>query len=1301
MTTATGQVEVPGATDGVALIPQPAPLTRLNYFDGKFLRAADLSTEQAYLRALAHLAAAAGGAGVVNGFDAQLRSGALVIGPGLAFDGLGRPLLLPAEATVDVDELVRLATDEGVGVPAEPEAGDRDRFGDCLTPDEGDRSRPVPSPDWWVVTVGYGETLCGEEDVYGRLCEEACAGATDRPWRVEGVVIRLEPLRLAVALPASRAYPLTSVHLRSRLAAACFADEQRVAGSLISAAGLRSAAWCLGSRGSGPARVPIALLARSGGTTAFLDPWIVRRERIDPPNERYWDGRLGLRPWTVFLAQVLQFQCQLRDLPSRGEAPEDDPCAPARQALGDVDQLLGELAPILDAARSRGVEGAPLLTEGGFDRFSKVRLLLRKVVDAEPGAGAASGAGRILPDHGIIELPPAGYLPVDPGSAVPVETQVGRLLGEGVDLRFCIARPDVIAQAFQHAQHLDRIPLTPGLDDPARRVPVDVLVPDGVIEAGTPAAPGRSYRAQLRILPLDRGTVAMAADGVAVGDAPASTGLLRGVATAGAAGAGGFNLRMAGAAVLARGPAIRTVENLVRPDAGPVDVTRTADQPDAPGVPEGDLIGVSETAARAMRFAATRDFRDVEGVAADESFNPPVERGAGRTAAAWLDVTFDGDLAAADGGDLVGIAVRAVIASPAASPLVMDVTLGGRLAITRVTAGAAGTRIVEGRIGDGVVRRHVVLAGQERADTTDPFRPDATIIVTITGSEVRRVSATIRHVGSAEDDETFALDVDLTQGPDEITADLAAGSGLARSMVRGEEPGADATRVTARLPLAALALAADPAILDLANPFNRMARAAVHIVAAAVVEAGMEEETLLKLLFPAPPASAAERVRATRDWVLFHHRADRLCTGATPVIPQPDRQFDLYHVLVDNPHELELLRRALATGDRAPLERLGLRRVDRVAFAGGTAALSTGAAAVAGAWSTAQAGAVIVYGAIGTQGDVDGAATNRNRVVRITEAVAPVSRLDPRAEIDVLPGVPAGMVAAGADGVIVVATHAAGATTCIDVRRVAPKEAAAVVRLLSSGAVADALGRTAELGVVRYEDLTPVEGLDDVTAAWGEQGGQVVGGVTVSTGAAPAGSSLDRAERAGAVIAALPGAARVQDLVVAELDAACPVVLLLVPAPQDEPAPPQPTERQSGHMVVAVKAMRAKWHDEVQPRLADGVIDDSLLAELEQDGILARLGFVVYKPGTTDVGAPFAVRQLADEPDFAGTVSGAITLYERASLTDQPGVLGAQAVQAAKDVGVTIAAGDVEVIEVPRPPVTSREVLTILLVQRD
>ncbi|MGE7436067.1 hypothetical protein [Kitasatospora sp. NPDC001175] len=33
-----------------------------------------------------------------------------------------------------------------------------------------------------------------------------------------------------------------------------------------------------------------------------VDIWAARRERGAPPPQRYWQGRLGMRPWDVFIA---------------------------------------------------------------------------------------------------------------------------------------------------------------------------------------------------------------------------------------------------------------------------------------------------------------------------------------------------------------------------------------------------------------------------------------------------------------------------------------------------------------------------------------------------------------------------------------------------------------------------------------------------------------------------------------------------------------------------------------------------------------------------------------------------------------------------------------------------------------------------------------------------------------------------------------------------------------------------------------------------------------------------------------
>src|SRR4051812_45916847 len=87
--------------NGVTITPPGSPLTRLNYFDGKFLRAADLQTEQEYLRTVIEFSNQAGGPGVANGFSAELQSGTqILLGSGLAIDPQGQVLLLTGAQTL-------------------------------------------------------------------------------------------------------------------------------------------------------------------------------------------------------------------------------------------------------------------------------------------------------------------------------------------------------------------------------------------------------------------------------------------------------------------------------------------------------------------------------------------------------------------------------------------------------------------------------------------------------------------------------------------------------------------------------------------------------------------------------------------------------------------------------------------------------------------------------------------------------------------------------------------------------------------------------------------------------------------------------------------------------------------------------------------------------------------------------------------------------------------------------------------------------------------------------------------------
>ena len=461
-TTGEGLVLV-DATNGITVIPRLSELRRLNWFDGKLLRADDLRVEQDHLRGLVRRSNRTGGRGVVEGFTLSLGSdGPLHVGPGMAIDPSGRSLLLPVDVKLDVGELIAATAGSatpasGTAMPATP------GFGDCVQPASGGQAQ-VGGGQWYVVSVGWAEGLCGNEEVFGGLCEAACTTSTDRPWRMDGLVFRARAITPRAALRASLSVMLDGRHERSLVASALFADEDDDAGSLIFGSGLRSGVWCSGAAAAGAAfdEIPLALIGRTGSTTRFLDMWTVRRERIEAPPRGYWAGRMSMRPWNVFLAQVLQFQCQLADLLDDAVAGPSgpDPCA-ARQKL--LESALEELKgrPSNDPAK-----------DAAFVNSIQDQVLVLKAT------AATSTAARVLLNGGIVELPPAGYLPVDPSVAKPVRDQVGALLGEGVDLTFCTTRHDAVAHLFEEAQHLERISLLTGLDDTKQRQAVEIIVPD-------------------------------------------------------------------------------------------------------------------------------------------------------------------------------------------------------------------------------------------------------------------------------------------------------------------------------------------------------------------------------------------------------------------------------------------------------------------------------------------------------------------------------------------------------------------------------------------------------------------------------------------------------------------------------------------------------------------------------------------------------------------------------------------------------------------------------------------------------
>ena len=495
-----GSIASTTAPNGVTFTLPGSPLTRLNYFDGKFLRAADLQTEQAYLRMLVEFSNQAGGPGVANGFSAELQSGTqILLGSGLAIDPKGQVLLLTGAQTLSIPDL--LAATTAMRMRSVVQSGAGAAFADCV-PAASDSGGTQGSPSTlYLLAIAHAEAFCGEEDVYGKLCQEACITSTDRPYIIEGIVVRLLPLILTTPLPVSKAVTLAAQHLRSRVASAYFEDERNWIGSLISKAGLASEVWCMGADGPSGIYVPLGVLGWTGTAASFFDAWTSRRERMDPPARRYWQWRMRMRPWDVFMAQILQFQCQLRDgLQSGPTGGTVDPCQGTRSLVGEASAAINELNRYYQAVSDKlavakiDTTKANVKITGGA---TYVTGLIQRLSQAQQ-ATMVQTLDRLLIRQGIIEMPSAGYLPVTPGADITVNQQVRQWMGEGVNLRFCIVTPDYVQHALEEAQHMERISLIAGLDDPKNMPNVDILVPNGtVVQEKLP--PGTAYQANVSI----------------------------------------------------------------------------------------------------------------------------------------------------------------------------------------------------------------------------------------------------------------------------------------------------------------------------------------------------------------------------------------------------------------------------------------------------------------------------------------------------------------------------------------------------------------------------------------------------------------------------------------------------------------------------------------------------------------------------------------------------------------------------------------------------------------------------------
>ncbi len=897
----TGEVVLINAASGIAVIGVSTQLKGLNYFDGKFLRAEDLKTEQSFLRYQVRLSNQGAGAGVVYGYDVTTTDlASITVKQGLAFDPLGRALLLTVDKTLDLGGLIAATQKQDPTASGSP-AGSSD-FEDCTIALEGGTVPTASGSDLYLLTVAFVEALCGEEDVFGRLCEDACVDAKNRRFILDGVVFRALPLVGLGQLPGTgSSVPMEPKHYRSRVASAFFQAERQAVPSQVSGAGVQGGVFCLGARQLTGEDVPIAVFSRSGNTTNFLDAWIGRRERIEPPNRRYWAWRMSMRPWDVFLAQVFQFQCQLKDVLGGAltGGPGGDPCASKTAALGKAQGILARLerwhmktAAAFSGDRALAQDIQPF----AISEITGLKKDLASVLDLTPLVGS-----RILIDGGIVELPPAGYLPVTVGSIPTVNEQVRNLMGPGVDLRFCVCRPDFIPHVLEEAQHMERISLLDGIDDPANMPHVDVFVPDGTIVDHVSADDSRYFE----------GTFIVGVSSVRRETRAAE--LIRGDRTVHGAArwqptdGGGMEFYFGGIDV---SDVFEAVSGFGR------DVIS--------GIREKVRAMRSEVAATGLASAAgTPAMADWIGATVDKD---PFQIGLGESAVFHVRLVSFEQRSNSDGGDHVQVTrIWPGLFTPTAPP-----------------------QVVNGENGENVAN------GLFHAFTTDQEKPEAS------GQPVGKWSTTPLTLRKKRGTASYVeVTIDPNKPPFVVRWEWTGDASDKAQPINGElklvfKTGEGAGTRERKL----LELKEHPEVKNPGNPFHGYSETGIATLQQALAAPPFNDTSFASeaegALFPQAVQRPGFDVLATRDWVVFARRRECTCQGEAFTPPQPPARFQVYWVDGDKFDGKEgdlfpqrLMEPAQIQYVQSLQSRGILNALDVVTFAAGAATLDAATAAAA------------------------------------------------------------------------------------------------------------------------------------------------------------------------------------------------------------------------------------------------------------------------------------------------------------------------------------------------------------------
>jgi len=609
----------------------------------------------------------------------------------------------------------------------------------------------------------------------------------------------------------------------------------------------------------------------------------------------------------------------------------------------------------------------------------------------------------------------------------------------GVDLRFCVVRPDYVAHALEEAQHMERISLLQGLDDPMNKPEVDILVPNGEIIEQKQLSPGTGLEASVEV----NGLILATRTPVIGPTDQARNVLFRGAARAEklASNGGAFYLSCEHRTILQEERP--TIVGPPPPVVGPL-------QP-AGGTP-GMVGGVNVATPTAANIRL------------DTSL---ISKGT-PTGGLWVSLRCDNDVFKLNRGDHANFNTRAIVSAAVRRTPVLDVEFNGVLQIVAEATAVGMDQVVRGRIENAQL---TILSDAMGGGTRQTSLVDLDVTIEMRGQS--QITILLDH---AQND--IVLSARWDKQPLEINAAIL------------HKRSANLT-VTQNLPLAEAVLKDNADVLSATNASHVQALAGLKVVAATLSDPNFADAKA-RLLFPPPPKPIDEvLVRGTMDWVLFHRRRTKQCQidVAPPPPALPPRRYALWMGVAADEAAVKEAEAALVNNRPFNVEKIFFRRVDNVEFQPGLGTMISRPDDVEADWKQNDPGQKILLSAIASATANDGEPVAQDRIGKVERAVATVSQVNGTTR-HVLSTVHQELAVAGTDGMILMITLRDVATVCHRVFAVEERAIERAIALISRGQIEEAI-RDAQLlpiGVALFKPETAepanTSTLTDIKTKW-------------------------------------------------------------------------------------------------------------------------------------------------------------------------------------------------------------------------